>query len=104
MNEKLRTKTDDFRKRAPIPHYSFFILHYSLSIVFRLQRQRYAAPFPPCRLMKTYEEIRRNKNFKTVRTAPLPCRNSACSPRRAGFSPQSARSALHPRCGRYGAA
>ena len=33
MNEKLRTKTDDFRKRAPIPHYSFFILHYSLFII-----------------------------------------------------------------------
>lgn len=37
MNEELKTKTDDFRKRAPIPklfiiHFSFFIIHYSLFI------------------------------------------------------------------------
>lgn len=37
MNEELKTKTDDFRKRAPIPklfifHYSLFTLHSSLFI------------------------------------------------------------------------
>lgn len=31
MNEELKTKTDDFRKRAPIP--KLFIIHSSLSIV-----------------------------------------------------------------------
>lgn len=35
MNEKLRTKTNDFRKRALIPHYSFFILHYPLFFVYK---------------------------------------------------------------------
>lgn len=33
MNEKLRTKTNDFRKRALIPHYSLFIIHFSFFII-----------------------------------------------------------------------
>lgn len=47
MNEELKTKTDDFRKRAPIPklfiiHFSFFIIHYSLFIY----RSKVTSPVP----------------------------------------------------------
>ena len=40
MNEELKTKTDDFRKRAPIP--KLFIIHSSLFIY----RSKVTSPVP----------------------------------------------------------
>lgn len=47
MNEELKTKTDDFRKRAPIPklfiiHFSFFIIHSS----FFIYKGKVTSPVP----------------------------------------------------------
>lgn len=72
MNEELKTKTDDFRKRAPIPklfiiHFSFFIIHCSSLFTLHLQRQSYIPRSRPCRHLRTYEDLRRNlRTFEDI--------------------------------------
>lgn len=45
MNEELKTKTDDFRKRAPIP--KLFIFHSSLFIIHSsFTKAKLHPPFP----------------------------------------------------------
>lgn len=53
MNEELKTKTDDFRKRAPIPklfiiHFSFFIIHCSSLFIIHssFTKAKLHPPFP----------------------------------------------------------
>ena len=63
MNEELRIKNHESRKRAHILHYSLFILHYPLFFIIHsslLHRQSYTPRFRPCRHLRTYEDLRRH--------------------------------------------
>ena len=86
MNEELRIKNHESRKRAHILHYSLFILHYPLSIAnsslftlhsslfdcsslftLHLQRQSYTPRSRPCRHLRTYEDLRRHsRKFEDI--------------------------------------